>query len=65
MMLFAQPPISKPVLKAVVSTKISTVQKFVFKRLDESTQRSFSIEGESEDNVSTLDGKPQVRLEKR
>jgi hypothetical protein len=41
------------------------VQKFVFKRLDESTQRSFSIEGESEDNVSTLDGKPQVRLEKR
>jgi hypothetical protein len=41
------------------------VQKFVFKRLDESTQRSFSIEGESEDKVSTLDGKPQVRLEKR
>ena len=61
--MFTQAPILKPVMKAALSTKVSTVQKFVFKRLDESTQKSFSSEEGNED-VSTNNGSgnQQVRF---
>ena len=63
-MFCAQPPILKPVLKAPLTTKVSTVQKFVFKRLDESTQKSFSTSEDNNEDVSTNNGggNQQVRL---